>query len=141
MSRNPDVSFAQKLRTEMTETERILWPHRRRKRLRGLRFRRQHPIGKYIVDFICLESLIVIELDGSQHLERESEDRIRDAWLETQGYKVLRFYNNEFLENRAEVLELIASECLKRHPHPPLAPSPLKGEGRQNANFTHTNPR
>ena len=81
MSRNPRTRLAQRLRSQATETENILWFYLRQKSLRGLRFRRQHPLGPFIVDFVCLKSRVVIELDGSQHLEQEQKDRRRDEWL------------------------------------------------------------
>jgi very-short-patch-repair endonuclease len=95
----------------------------RAKRLDGLKFRRQHPIGEYIVDFVCLERKVVVELDGGQHAAPESKeyDRKRDAWLEKEGYSVLRFWDNEFLLKTREVLEVIREHCLR---HPPPAPSP-----------------
>jgi len=106
-----------------------LWSHIRAKRLDGLKFRRQHPIGEYIVDFVCLEKKIIVELDGGQHAARESKeyDRKRDAWLEKEGYTVLRFWDNEFLLKTREVLEVIREHCLR---HPPPAPSP-QGRGTQ----------
>ena len=118
MSCNPNIKLAQKLRCEATEVEKILWSYLRHKSLNGLRFRRQHPMGPFIVDFVCLKARVVIELDGSQHLEQEQKDRERDEWLSKQGYKVLRFYNNDFLQQREEVVEIIVEECVKRHPHP-----------------------
>ncbi len=127
---NPNQSLAQKLRKQPTDSENLLWHYLRKKSLNGFRFRRQHPIGNYIVDFVCLKSHLVIELDGSQHIEQASKDLIRDKWLTEQGYKVLRFYNNEFLEQIAETLEKIALECSKRAPPSGLRPpSPLKVEG------------
>lgn len=76
----------------------------RSKQLRKLKFRRQQPIGRYIVDFVCFEQLIVIEVDGGQHAEN-NKDKTRDKWLNDQGFKVLRFWNNDVLENIEGVLE------------------------------------
>lgn len=95
------------LRTNMTEAEKKLWYYLRKKQ-RGVRFRRQHPIPTYIVDFICLEEKLIIELDGGQH--HEEADRERTAFLESQGYRILRFWNNEVLENIEGVLEVIFNE-------------------------------
>ena len=128
MTRRP-ISFAKDLRSRSTDAERVLWSHIRAKRLDGLKFRRQHPIGKYIVDFICLERKIVIELDGGQHAKREIEeyDRERDNWFEKEGYGVLRFWDNDVLLNTKGILEGIKERCLE---HPPLNPLPSR-EGKQ----------
>jgi very-short-patch-repair endonuclease len=88
----------------------------------GYKFRRQEPIGSYIVDFICQEEKIIIEVDGGQHSAEREKDFERDRWLKEQGYKVLRFWNNEVLTNINGVLEVIWNNL----EHPPLAP-PLKG--------------
>ena len=87
------VVYARELRSGSTDTEKVLWSRLRAKRLEGLKFRRQHPIGKYVVDFACLEKKIVIELDGGQHAEpeRKEYDRERDNWLEREGYKNIAF--------------------------------------------------
>jgi len=90
--------------------------------LSGYKFRRQEPIGSYVVDFICQEKRIIIEVDGGQHSIEQERDNERDNWLEGQGYKVLRFWNNEVLINVEGVLEVI-QDILN---HPPLTP-PLKG--------------
>jgi len=94
------------------------------KNLAGIKFRRQEPIGNYIVDFVAFEKRLVIEVDGSQHAEEEKDKDIqRDAWLNRQGFRVLRFWNNEVLQNIEGVLETIRINCLR---HPPLTP-PIKG--------------
>jgi very-short-patch-repair endonuclease len=76
----------------MTDVEKRLWAALRARRFEQYKFRRQVPIGKYIVDFVCLERRLIIELDGSQH-EGSSSDPTRDAWLKTQGFRILRFWN------------------------------------------------
>ena len=93
----------------------------------NFKFRRQHPIGKYIVDFICLEVGLVIELDGGQHNEdkHSSTDAVRTAWLEKQGLKVLRFWNHEVLTNLFVVREVIWEALKIDHPHP--NPPPYRG--------------
>jgi len=94
------------------------------KNLEGIKFRRQEPIGDYIVDFVAFEKRLVIEVDGGQHAEEEKDKDIRrDEWLSSQGFKVLRFWNNEVLQNLEGVLETIRVNCLS---HPPLTP-PIKG--------------
>lgn len=91
----------------MTEAERFLWQHIRKKQLHGYRFRRQHPIGRYIVDFICLEARLVIELDGGQHQDQANSDQYRDNWLFEHGFHVLRFWNNQIFIEIEAVLETI----------------------------------
>jgi very-short-patch-repair endonuclease len=104
-----NICFAKKLRYESTEAEKLVWRYLRARRLDGLKFRRQHPIGGYIADFVCLENRIIIEIDGGQHANEKNKDREREAWLKNQGFKVLRFWNNEVLENLEGILEVIRS--------------------------------
>ena len=98
---------ARTLRWNMTDAERTLWGHLRRRRLRNCKFRRQYPFGPYILDFVCLERKLVVELDGSQHDDQRTYDRIRDGWLSDQGFRILRFWNNEVLRQERAVLETI----------------------------------
>lgn len=123
---NDMTSIAKILRKKSTDTENLLWRHLRAKQMEGLKFRRQEAIGKYIVDFACYEKRIVIEVDGGQHSMMENEDNTRDQWLKDEGFKVLRFWNNEVLTNIEGILEVIRGTCLD---HPPLAP-PIKGGGK-----------
>src|ERR1039458_7188416 len=95
------------LRKSMTDAERRLWQVLRLRQLEGLKIRRQFPIGRYIVDFACPERMLVVELDGGQHAEQESYDSDRTKWLESQGYRVMRFWNNEVLTNLDGVKESI----------------------------------
>ncbi|STX28537.1 putative restriction endonuclease-like [Legionella beliardensis] len=97
---------AKKLRQQSTMTERHLWYHLRANRL-GYKFKRQVPIGKYIVDFACLEKRLIIELDGSQHFDNQTYDEERTAWFNGHGFKVLRFWNNAVLHQTAAVVEVI----------------------------------
>ncbi len=99
------------LRKDMTMAEKKLWAQLRKKRFSNLRFRRQFVLGKYIVDFISLEPKIIIEVDGSQHAEQINYDLKRTAYLESMGYKVLRYWNNEVLGNIETVLEDIWQHC------------------------------
>jgi very-short-patch-repair endonuclease len=89
---------ARQLRKNMTDAECALWRLLRQRQINGLRFRRQVPIDHYIVDFACLEARLVIEVDGGQHFESETDKR-RDAYLQVQGFRVLRFWNNDVLSN------------------------------------------
>jgi very-short-patch-repair endonuclease len=103
-----------------------LWSKLRRKQIDGHRFRRQVPIGPYIADFVCLERRLVIEVDGGQHSESIADDA-RMAWLEGQGFCVLRFWNNDVLGNTEGVLTVIAQHLAAEAPPP--RPSPARGEG------------
>ena len=117
---------ARGLRSEMTDAEQRLWQAIRGKQILNNRFRRQHPIGSYIADFACIDKKLVIELDGGQHQEQTAYDENRTVFLNTQGWQVLRFWNNEVLENMDGVLVHIV-EILAALP--PSQPSPCKGEG------------
>ena len=90
---------ARDLRTSQTEVERRLWRYLRNRGLLAAKFRRQAPIGPYIADFVSFEKRVVIELDGGQHAATEEADAKRTAWLEGEGFRVLRFWNNDVIEN------------------------------------------
>ena len=127
MSKIAKLSNAKQLRTNQTDAERRLWYHLRAHRFMGLKFKRQKPLGPYIVDFICMEKDLIIELDGGQHAEQLPYDQQRDAWLSNQGYTVLRFWNNEVMQELEAVLEKIRMVALSP------APSPTSGRGEKNA--------
>ena len=97
----------------MTDAELKLWYHLRNRKV-GVKFRRQYPIGNYIVDFVSFEARLVVEVDGGQHAESES-DKVRDRWMESQGFKILRFWNNEVLGNIEGVLDVIGNEISPSH--------------------------
>ena len=99
--------FARDLRNNATDTERALWQELRRGKIVGARFRRQVPIGPYIADFACLKNRIVIELDGSQHLDRAAYNEVRSAFLKAQKFRVLRFWNGTVSSERDAVIETI----------------------------------
>lgn len=126
-----DISIlrARNLRNNQTDAEKKLWHRLRRKSLGGVQFRRQAPIGKYIVDFACYDPHIVIELDGGQHANQQAYDGKRDAWLRTQGFLVLRFWNHEVIANVDGVIEVIV-ESLNRLRVSPLPGPPPQG-GRE----------
>ena len=128
MSEAKILTNAKSLRTNQTEAEQYLWYHLRACRFMDLKFKRQKPIGRYIVDFVCVEQQLIVELDGGQHAEQLEYDQRRDAWLRGQGYTVLRFWNNEVMQQLEGVLEKIRL-TLSAEPSPP-APLPLAGEGR-----------
>ncbi len=119
------IGIARLLRRRPTNAEAVLWRHLRAKRFEGLKFRRQQPIGAYIVDFVCFERRLVIEVDGGAHALEEIKDRKRDSSLRGEGFRVLRFWNNDVFQNIDGVLETIRRYLFK---HPPLTP-PIKGGG------------
>ncbi len=114
----------------MTDAEQLLWSRLRRKQLHGIQFYRQKPLGPYILDFFAPSSGLVIEVDGSQHLEPDhlERDRQRDQCLADEGLLVLRFNNREVLLETDAVLEQIAEEILRRSKSPP---TPLSQRGEQ----------
>lgn len=118
------LARVRRLRGNATETERLLWRALRRNQL-GWHFRRQFPIPPYVVDFACLEARVIIEADGGQHAKPGDHDR-RDALLEKRGWRILRFWNNEVMQNLDGVLHRIA-EVLGRAPTPTLP----RGRGRE----------
>ena len=99
--------FVRQLRRQLTPQERRLWYLLRDRRFARFKFRRQHPVGPYILDFACCHVHLAIELDGGQHDERAGYDARRTAWLRLQGWRVLRFWNNELMENEEAVLARI----------------------------------
>jgi very-short-patch-repair endonuclease len=109
--RESNTYKARELRQKSTDAERLLWRHLRAKRLDGLKFRRQEPIGNYIVDFVCFDNQVIVEVDGGQHVKRKAEDEKRTRWLEEQGFKVLRFWNNNVLKNTEGVIRTILENC------------------------------
>ena len=111
MKNHPLTPFARQLRKQSTHTENLLWKQLRAKRFSNLKWRRQQALGNYIVDFICHEKKLIIECDGGQHDEQVSYDQKRDRWLQDQGYRVLRFWNNEILGDIETVLQIIFRAC------------------------------
>lgn len=97
-------NYARILRSEQTNTEKVLWYNIRNNKLNGIKFKRQVPIGKYIVDFLCMHKKLVIELDGSQHVENQEYDNIRTEYLKSNGYTVIRFFDDEVLKHTENVL-------------------------------------
>ena len=120
-----DTGKARELRKNMTEVEKTLWKHLRLRQFEGYKFRRQQPIGNYIADFVCFEKRLIIEVDGGQHAERVEYDSSRKEWLEGQGFRILRFWNNQVLKEIEGVKEVVMSELRCQSPH--LNPPPQGG--------------
>lgn len=118
-------SFAKSLRRKMTDAEQKLWLHLRAHRFQGHKFKRQQPLGSYIADFVCFSARLIVEVDGSQHLE-SPRDAKRDEWFKANGFRVLRFWNDQDLQETEAVLEAILN-AVEATPLP--NPSPTRGEG------------
>jgi very-short-patch-repair endonuclease len=121
---DPKQSRARQLRRNPTDVELLLWQRLRFWQVDGCKFRRQQPLGHYIVDFVCLHKRFIIELDGGQHAQEANYDAARDAWLREQGFIILRFWNNDVLKNIDGVMEMIV-KGLQGAPY--LNPSPRGG--------------
>ena len=120
-------SLSRKLRRQATDVEHLLWSHLRARQLAGFKFRRQVVIEPYIVDFVCFGARLIIEADGGQHLERNESDTRRTVYLESLGYRVIRFWNNEILEHTDAVLEQI-QRVLINIPSPRPSPGGRGGQ-------------
>jgi very-short-patch-repair endonuclease len=103
---------ARDLRKRSTDAERLLWSRLRDKQMDGLKFRRQEQMGLFIADFVCFEKHLIIEADGGQHVAEREKDAERTAWLNSQGFTVLRFWNNEILTNIDGVLDKIRERAV-----------------------------
>src|ERR1700761_1636428 len=139
MAKRPISEFKRKtaknLRANTTAAEDILWRHLRRLEIKGSHFRRQVPIGPYIADFACLKERIIIEVDGSQHGEdaNSRRDEIRTRWLNSEGYRVMRFWNNDVMSKTESVMEAIhAATAVTPPPQPSAGDPPPQGEGKGN---------
>jgi very-short-patch-repair endonuclease len=129
-ARDLKTKRSRRFRLFSTKAELKLWNHLRSHALDGCKFIRQHPIGPFIADFVCRERRLIIEVDGGQHALNE-RDRSREQWLVERGYSVLRFWNNEVLENIEGVLEAIKFALAETPPHPnrfAVRPLPARGE-------------
>jgi very-short-patch-repair endonuclease len=120
---------ARHLRRDQTDVEQRFWLSVRNRRLLGAKFRRQSTIGSYVVDFLCVEAMLIVELDGGQH--GDDADAKRTAFLEARGYRVLRFWNNDVLQNLDGVLLIVSDALTAGNEKKTLTqPSPTKvGEG------------
>ncbi len=120
---------AKGLRGAATEAERVMWFRLRDRRFLGLKFRRQVPLGRYMVDFVCRELKLIVELDGGQHSEQVGYDNCRSDWLRTQGYSVLRFWNNQVFGEMDSVMEALRIWVEQQGRPSPPAPLPQSGRG------------
>ncbi len=114
----------------MTDAEQHLWQVLRGRQIDGCKFRRQHPFGDYILDFVCLDRMLVVEVDGGQHVG-SSADEVRDGILNDAGFEVLRFWNHDVLEHRDAVAEQIFGRLIARKPRDSHPGPPLEGEGEE----------
>jgi len=112
------ANIARGLRKDATEAEKVLWQRLSSRQMEGFKFRRQQPIGQYIVDFVNFRKKLIIELDGGQHKIQKVKDKKRDNWFEEQGFKVLRFWNNDVFENLEGILEVVREMLLSPSPSP-----------------------
>jgi very-short-patch-repair endonuclease len=120
------TGLARRLRRDSTSAELRLWNQLRSRSIDGQKFVRQQPIGRYVVDFICRERRLIIEVDGGQHAE-SARDLVRDQWLREHNYRVLRFWNNDIMSNMDGVLKTIA---IALHADTPPHPVPVSGGNR-----------
>jgi very-short-patch-repair endonuclease len=107
------VQLARDLRNNLTECERLLWDRLKNRKIAGYKFRCQHPIFRYVLDFYCLEKLLAIELDGDVHKKRKDYDSYRDDFMKSMGIHTLRFTNNQIMQNTDMVVCTIESELLR----------------------------
>ena len=106
------MQLARSLRQRLVPAERLLWRALRNRALGGFKFRRQHPVGKYVVDFACVECNIIVEVDGESHLTTKRKDAVRTSFLESEGWCVLRYWNTEVYDELEAVREAIYHQCV-----------------------------
>src|SRR5688572_3054368 len=128
------LEFAREMRHKSAPAEAVLWSCLRGHRLGGYKFRRQHPVGEYVLDFFCAKCQLAVELDGDSHSERAERDDVRTGELEAKGLSVIRFENPEVFDSLEGVLLKILDECERRTAENAVGPSPTlspwyRGEG------------
>ncbi|MEX2031994.1 MAG: DUF559 domain-containing protein, partial [Dehalococcoidia bacterium] len=128
---NRPIALARVQRLRPTDAERRLWAALRRRRFDGFKFRRQHAIGPYILDFVCLEARLAVEVDGSFHLERRGHDQVRGRWLVGRGYRVLRFSDRDVLTALSSVEDSIFSVLAEHAEESTPLPGPPPQGGRE----------
>ena len=121
---------ARQLRKTQTDAEHRLWQQLRSRSVAGCKFRRQHPVGPYICDFVCIDRQLVIEVDGGQHAVQIEKDEVRTTYLESKGFTVMRFWNHEVLTQTEAVLERILKQVLSGSPHPVPLPKGARGRNQ-----------
>jgi very-short-patch-repair endonuclease len=130
-AKDDKTEHARGLRRDATRAELLLWSKLRSRQLGGFKFVRQEPVGRYVVDSVCRDRRMIVEVDGGQHAGSHG-DAIRDRWLHDHNYRILRFWNNDVLRNTDGVLETILSALLVEAPPHPVAysdrPLPASGE-------------
>ena len=124
-------AYAREMRSRMTDAEALLWTLLRNRRIAGAKFRRQHPEGRYILDFYCEEKKLGIELDGGQHSEAVEYDEKRGEWLRLQGIRILRFWNNQMLAETEAVMEVIYQAIVESENKAVIAPPPQAGDNQR----------
>jgi adenine-specific DNA-methyltransferase len=132
MDKRQNTVKARLLRKAMTDAERALWRLLRAREFAGLKFRRQHPLGSYVTDFVCLSAKLVIEADGGHHAEQVDGDSERTRYLEAMGFRVVRFWNNEILTMQDAVRARIWLAVHENHPHPALSRQRERGTSFEN---------
>ncbi|MEW6681603.1 MAG: endonuclease domain-containing protein [Nitrospirota bacterium] len=128
---------ARQLRSSLTPAEQALWRQLRLRQVDGFKFRRQQPLGPYVVDFACLEARLIVEVDGGHHLSAREYDAERSEWLQSQNFRVLRFWNHEVLTETEGVIGVI-EHALNTSPH--LSPPPQGGRKRKATGFEASTP-
>jgi very-short-patch-repair endonuclease len=123
-------AYAREMRKRMPTAEQLLWYLIRNRRIAGAKFRRQHTVGRYILDFYCVERKLAVELDGGQHSEQQNYDKQRDAYLKQQGIEVLRFWNNQVLLETEAVLESIYLNLVGNNPSSASREFQMLGRGK-----------
>jgi len=132
------ITKARTLRKNSTDAERLLWKHLRMRQLGAYKFRRQQPIGAFIVDFVCQKAKLIIELDGGQHTGQVEYDEKRSAWLQDHGYRILRFWNHDVLKMPDVVMSKILEQIEAERIPPHLGPLPRWGEDEKQGGATAT---
>ena len=129
---------SRQLRRDQTDAEKALWRLLRGHSLAGFKFRRHHPVGRYIADFVCLEKKLIIELDGGQHAKQTDNDQAREAKMSTLGFRTIRIWNHQLLQEREAAAALILEALTAPHPGP--LPGPLPSSGARVVECAETEP-
>ena len=123
------IPRARQMRRQSTDAERLLWSKLRDRRMMNCKFRRQYPMGRYIVDFVCRKRNIIIEIDGGHHIDQQDYDTVRTEWLQSQGFEVIRYWDNDVLTQLDSVLESIGNALEKCGKQPSPSPAASSANG------------